>query len=175
MGLWCLSRGGPMAAAEGHIKRWGLYNHWCQTGCQMQHKWLSAAGCTWRGLSLQMARLQTAQQKASSLLPTPLPCRGDRHTEACIYVYMHKVQDAHMMFTHAAVNIYAHGRETFKHTQTHTQTHRFASKPTRLLLQRTHHRRSLGPPLSAHTTTQPHNHTTTQPHTHHSFWFSTGA
>lgn len=40
MGFLCLSRGGPMAT-EGHIKKWGLYNRWCQIGCQLQHKWPS--------------------------------------------------------------------------------------------------------------------------------------
>lgn len=37
------AEGGP-AAAQKHIKGWGLQNRWCQIGCQLQHKWLSIIG-----------------------------------------------------------------------------------------------------------------------------------
>lgn len=120
MGFLCLSRGGPMAT-EGHMKRWALYNHWCQIGCQLQHKWLSITSAPhvkrplYRWLDFRQHR-----KKASSLQPTPLPCRRDCTQRLA---FMHTcTRQTHTTFTHMVVNIHGHAVEG-ERLETHTHLH----------------------------------------------------
>lgn len=152
MGFLCLSRGGPIAT-EGHIKRWGLYNRWCQIGCQLQHKWPSSIyhqphvkRPLYRWLDFRRHR------KASSLQPTLLPCRRDcTQRSAFMHTCTRRIDGA---FTRTVVNIHAHAEaEKRLERDTHTHTLICYAALTWLLLQ-THHKWSPGPPLS--TQTQPH-------------------
>lgn len=89
MGFLCLSRGGPMAT-EGHIKRWGLYNRWCQIGCQLQHKWLSITSAPhvkrplYRRLDFRRHRESLLSPAHSAALQEGSP---QAHTDACTFMH----------------------------------------------------------------------------------------
>lgn len=92
MGFLCLSRGGPMAT-EGHLKRWELYNRWCQIGCQLQHKWLSITSV--QHMKRPLYRWLDFRQHKKILLPpahsTALQEGSPHvHKEACNHAYMHE-------------------------------------------------------------------------------------
>lgn len=125
MGFRCLSRGGPMAT-EGHMKRWALYNHWCQIGCQLQHKWLSITSAP-RVKRPLYRWLDFRRQRKSLLPPAHSTALQERlHTEACIHAYMHKA-DTH--------NIHPYGckhscRNVKKHTHLHCNSRAAPSSNT---------------------------------------------
>lgn len=89
MGFLCWSRGGPLAT-EGHIKRWELYNRWCQIGCQLQHKWLSITSPP--HVKRPLYRRLDFRQHRESLLPPAhsTALQEGLHTEASVHAYMHK-------------------------------------------------------------------------------------
>lgn len=119
------------AATEGHMKRWGLYNRWCQIGCQLQHKWRSISSVP-HGKRPLYRRLDFRRHK-KSLLPAHSTALQEglqnMHTEACIHAYIHKASRyTHGVHPYRCQHSYTcRDRETF---WKHTHTRWFALHPT---------------------------------------------
>ncbi len=151
MGFLCLSRGGPMVT-EGHIKKWGLYNRWCQIGCQLQHKWPSITSAP--HVKRPLYRRLDFRQHRKSLLPPAhsTALQGGLHTAACIHAYIRKA-DKHMTFTHTAVNIHTF-TEAEKHLEAAIHTHLHCNPHTTPPSETTSQTRPWASSMLSHTTTR---------------------
>ena len=118
------------AATEGHMKRWRLYNRWCQIGCQLQHKWRSISSSP--HVKRPLYRRLDFRQHKKSLLPahsTALQEGLQKHAHRGLHSCIHsQSKQIHTWCSPIPLSTFIHKQGQRNVLKTHTRS--FALHPT---------------------------------------------